>query len=254
MAQSEAETELQEALDALSTLDKALLESQAERERLLKQLDELRQQAHNSQEVPLKEFSNLQLELNRTKHERDELLLERNRFLDNEASSVRSAFDGPGSRIGQSLRSDSPQLVVGIPQRNHLLSSGKPPPPTPPPSIPPPPLPTALPGLPLSGGGGPGNGMYSNNSQPPPPVALNGRRTTRTSNASSQISNSHSVSGRDSPSTSVGTNSAIESSGIDPRILKKIDEQEGTVSKANSSVFFFLKKFFVFILLILFYR
>ncbi|CAH7688191.1 hypothetical protein PPACK8108_LOCUS23119 [Phakopsora pachyrhizi] len=212
MAQSEAETELQEALDALSTLDKALLESQAERERLLKQLDELRQQAHNSQEVPLKEFSNLQLELNRTKHERDELLLERNRFLDNEASSVRSAFDGPGSRIGQSLRSDSPQLVVGIPQRNHLLSSGKPPPPTPPPSIPPPPLPTALPGLPLT---------------------LNGRRTTRTSNASSQISNSHSVSGRDSPSTSVGTNSAIESSGIDPRILKKIDEQEGTITRLS---------------------
>ncbi|KAH9818942.1 hypothetical protein DFH28DRAFT_1123320 [Melampsora americana] len=181
---SEAETELQEALDALSTLDKALLESQVERERLMKDL---------KASIVAKEQA--QTELGAMKVERDQMAEERDRL---------AAMKGR-------MRSDSPSLVM---QRNpHLMMAQNKAPPTPPPTMPPPPLPTSL-----------------------PPLPTNGRPAERTSNTSSQLSRTNSNSGRESPSTSVGTNSLVESVSMDPRVLKKIEDQENAIAKLSKQL------------------
>ncbi|KAG0147379.1 hypothetical protein CROQUDRAFT_656109 [Cronartium quercuum f. sp. fusiforme G11] len=195
---TEAETELQEALDALSTLDKALLESQDERERLMKELKST-MSARNSAEA----------EVGAIRAEREALVEEKERLVAAVAAAearARAGGSGPSA-----LRSDSPSLTM---QRNpHLLmgNQNKAPPPTPPPTMPPPPLPTSLPGLP-------------------------GAPAERTSNTSSQLSRTNSNSGRESPSTSVGTNSMAESISMDPRVLKKIEEQDNAIAKLSKQL------------------
>ncbi|EGG05370.1 uncharacterized protein MELLADRAFT_78111 [Melampsora larici-populina 98AG31] len=200
---SEAETELQEALDALSTLDKALLESQVERERLMKDL---------KASIVAKEQA--QSELGSMKVERDQMAEERDRLAAMKGRMMSDEFEGmTKSRIGGGsvLRSDSPSLVM---QRNpHLMMAQNKAPPTPPPTMPPPPLPTTL-----------------------PPLPSNGRPAERSSNTSSQLSRTNSNSGRESPSTSVGTNSLVESVSMDPRVLKKIEDQENAIAKLSKQL------------------
>lgn len=205
---SEAEAELQEALDALSTLDKALHESQAERERLMKEL---------KQSTGLKEKLENEMKLEREQwaEERERLVLKGRE----DAPAPPPSSAAPADRT--LLRCDSPSLMSTI-QRTHLLNaaSNKPPPPTPPPSMPPPPPPqTSLPGLPTT--------MVGGTRQAAQPAL---QQRERTSNTSSGLSRANSHSGRESPSTSVGTNSLVESVSMDPRVLKKIEEQETSVS------------------------
>ncbi|KAH9450727.1 hypothetical protein Pst134EB_018249 [Puccinia striiformis f. sp. tritici] len=224
-AQSEAEVELQEALDALSTLDKALLESQTEREDLLKQLEDIKKSNMSEQETMAKDFTNLQSEFARIKQERDELIRSSKEF--DHQSTGRPSYDGPNGRSGAGMGSDSPSLP-GLPTRTHLSSSGKPPPPTPPPNIPPPPPPTNLSNLPGINNSG---GSTSN--------SVNGtiRRPTRTSNSSSQLSHTNnSLSGRESPSTSIATSCLVDSANVDPRLVKKIEEQENAISKLTKQL------------------
>lgn len=201
---SEAETELQEALDALSTLDKALLESQVERERLIKDLKST---------IAAKEQA--QSDLGAMKVERDQMAEERDRLAAMKGRIMSDEFEGmtkPRIGGGSVLRSDSPSLVM---QRNpHLMMAQNKAPPTPPPTMPPPPLPTSLPPLPPT----------------------NGRPAERTSNTSSQLSRTNSNSGRESPSTSVGTNSLVESVSMDPRVLKKIEDQENAIAKLSKQL------------------
>jgi len=221
-AQSEAEVELQEALDTLSTLDKALLESQAEREELLKQLNEMKRFNSTDQETMAKELANLQAEFERVKQERDELM----QLKDSTVETNSRSGHGMGSR------SDSPSLP-GLPTRSHLLASGKPPPPTPPPNMPPPPPPTSstssitnpnLPGL---------TGTTTTTSS----IATTIRRPARTSNSSSQLSHTNnSMSGRESPSTSVATSCLVDSNTVDPRMVKKIEEQEIAIARLTKQL------------------
>lgn len=218
-AQSEAELELQEALDTLSTLDKALLESQAEREELMKQLNEMKRFNSTDQETMAKELASLQAEFERVKQERDELM----QLKDSTAEINSRSGHGMGSR------SDSPSLP-GLPTRSHLLANGKPPPPTPPPNMPPPPPPTSsvtnpnLPGL---------TGTTTTTSS----IATTIRRPARTSNSSSQLSHTNnSMSGRESPSTSVATSCLVDSSMVDPRMVKKIEEQEIAIARLSKQL------------------
>ncbi|OAV89241.1 hypothetical protein PTTG_01857 [Puccinia triticina 1-1 BBBD Race 1] len=239
-AQSEAEVELQEALDTLSTLDKALLESQAERESLLKQLEEMKRTPTSEQPPPqtmMKELASMQAELDRTRQERDELLAQQQQQQQQQMASgggSRPSHDGSylNGRSGQGMGADSPSLP-GL--RTHLLPSGKPPPPTPPPSIPPPPPPTSSSASSSAAAPGPSGlpGLSGNSS--------NGtiRRPARTSNSSSQLSHtnqSNSFSGRESPSTSVATSCLVDAATVDPRVLKKVEEQESAIAKLSKQL------------------
>ncbi|KAA1097254.1 hypothetical protein PGTUg99_013895 [Puccinia graminis f. sp. tritici] len=230
-AQSEAEVELQEALDALSTLDKALLESQAEREELLKQLEEMKRFNSGDQETMAKELANLQVEFERVKQERDELVQSKELNMEHQPSG-RPSNDGSIGRSGLGMGSDSPSLP-GLPTRTHLLPSGKPPPPTPPPNIPPPPPPTSS----SSSATGPNNPNLPGLNGTTPSSNSTIRKPARTSNSSSQLSHTNnSFSGRESPSTSVATSCLVDSATVDPRMVKKIEEQENAIAKLSKQL------------------
>lgn len=224
---SEAEVELQEALDALSTLDKALLESQAERERLLKQLEEMKELNSSDQLALTKEMDNLRSELDRVKQERDELVRSKDSI---NSDQPQPPSDNSISRSAP-LNSDSPSLP-GLPSRTQLLGTAKPPPPTPPPSMPPPPLPSSLSTL---LGNNPGNLPVPNGiAASSIPIAC---KPTRTSNSSSQLSHTNnSISGSESSSTSVATSCLIDATVVDPRMVQKLEEQESAIAKLTKQL------------------
>ncbi|GAA6004770.1 hypothetical protein JCM10207_001008 [Rhodosporidiobolus poonsookiae] len=232
--------ELQEALDALGTLEKALHESQDERERLLTEVQELkggREQGQTKYDSIFKDLekyrasvTKLDLELVRTRKERDSFSAQlarqslssnaglglvasptnndsHSRFQDRTMSPTQSDLERATS---PTFRSDSRFLSNG----STYSMNGKPPPPTPPPSVPPPPAP--LPNAPL------------------PPVPSNSPlRTTRSSSTSSTTQGRGSISG-DTPATSI--RSGTDSQSIDPRILERFKEQEAQISRLTKQL------------------
>ncbi|KAA1077041.1 hypothetical protein PGTUg99_000897 [Puccinia graminis f. sp. tritici] len=144
----------------------------------------------------------------------------------------RPSNDGSIGRSGLGMGSDSPSLP-GLPTRTHLLPSGKPPPPTPPPNIPPPPPPTSS----SSSATGPNNPNLPGLNGTTPSSNSTIRKPARTSNSSSQLSHTNnSFSGRESPSTSVATSCLVDSATVDPRMVKKIEEQENAIAKLSKQL------------------
>lgn len=230
-----SDNELQEALDALGTVEKALLESQQERERLMTEVHELR--GGDSQKKPqydsifkdLEQYRasviKLDSELVKTRKERDSLstqLARASLSSSNHISQVglgilpshpSASSPNPAndftSRVG-SPNGSTPERAMS-PVHEFGRNSPRPdsrflPPAAPPPSMPPPAAP--VPNSPL----------------PPVPSGLPLSRATRSSSSSS---NGH---GRNSISNdTVATSLRSDSQPIDPRVAKRFEEQESQV-------------------------
>jgi len=230
-----SDNELQEALDALSTVEKALLESQQERERLMTEVHDLR--GGDSQKKPqydsifkdLEQYRasviKLDSELVKTRKERDSLSTQLAR------ASLSSS--NHTSSVGLGILSSHPSASSPIPANDSTPRVGSPngstperamspvhefgrnsprpdsrflPPAAPPPSMPPPAAP--VPNSPL----------------PPVPSGLPLSRAARSSSSSS---NGH---GRNSISNdTIATSLRSDSQPIDPRIAKRFEEQESQV-------------------------
>ncbi|KAH8921467.1 kinesin-domain-containing protein [Atractiella rhizophila] len=244
---SVAESELQDALDALSTLEKALKESQDEKERLMSQLDNLRLQAAN--QIPSSKYdtivkdlerhrsslSQLQVELDALRLEKDALTADKIRqdqyIKELQQQVANLAVDGSHSNgyhgrtdsltsndaIGFDSRSPrmSPTLHAGslTVSANGTNGSIKAPPPTPPPTMPPPPLPSS-----------------SNHTNSVSISSTSSR--PRNSSTSSVTRNS------DSPPTTTRspTNSMTDSITIDARVARKLEEQEILITKLTKQL------------------
>ncbi|GAA5932975.1 uncharacterized protein JCM15063_002258 [Sporobolomyces koalae] len=228
-----SDNELQEALDALSTVEKALLESQQERERLMTELHELR--GGDGQHKPdydsvFKDLGQyrasvlkLDSELAKTRKERDSLSAQLARAsLSSAGNSVQtglgifSAAPTPASFNG--LGDSTPR--IGSPTPDRAMSpvnefgrnSPRPdsrflPPAVPPPSMPPPAAP--VPNSPL------------------PPVP-SGMPLSRAARSSSSSSNGH---GRNSISNDASMRPLTDSQSIDPRVAKRFEEQEAQIAR-----------------------
>ena len=224
--------ELQEALDALSTLEKALHESTEERDRLAGLLDSARSSSAGTS-----------ADTDRLRGERDAA---REALRELEARMAASS-EGHGLGLGLDEGSAAEMLRIGssstdssmlewasarpspMPPQPSTLPSPTPlspsyaraphssasvpraPPPTAPPSVPPPPPPTSLPAVP----NGPHTSLASTSTS----------RNVRSSSASS-------VAPHDSPNTSNGhaaSRSSTDSLTVDPRVQRKLEEQQDHV-------------------------
>lgn len=261
-------SELREALETLATLEKALVESQAEKDRLVGQLANAQKTASSALEPdgqgPKYEsifrdlethrasLATMQVELTQTRQERDHLSREKQRLVD-EGSRYRrpsdaSVISGGGCADGRSSRQHPVNGINGFgraetpPMIGGLQRTSKPPPPTPPPTGPPPPIPAnalpSLPGLPSL------SGVLKGTTSPPPPSAPaqpNGSpnaatagpagTAVRDSNASSSASRRDSA---DDGAPSQRSGSVAESVSMEPRVMKKLEEQEALVSCSSS--------------------
>lgn len=229
-------TKLQESLDALSTMEKALQESQTERERLVEEVGTLSTSDEDNKgklETVSKDLEQLRTsvtklegDLAQARQERDGLAGQLARFSVGQQSNASSngvisspdpngatSFDSPSMTPDRAMSPSAEAMGRSSPSGRHDsrllngLTNGKPPPPTPPPSMPPPPLPTTLPPL------------------PNPRDAVRGM--TRSSSSSSIGRNS--ISG--GTDTTAGTSVRADSTSIDPRVAKKFEEQEAQVRR-----------------------
>ncbi|GAA5848159.1 hypothetical protein JCM8547_004426 [Rhodosporidiobolus lusitaniae] len=233
--------ELQEALDALNTLEKALQDSQDERERLLSELHEVKGVAANGRgkydsmfkdlESYRASITKLDVELVKARKERDSLsaqLARQSLSSSNNAGlgimAQAQSPTGDSTPTGFHHRSMSPDLDRAtspisrsdprfFSNGSTFSMNGKPPPPTPPPSVPPPPAP--LPNAPL-----------------PPVPTSSPLRTTRSSSTSSAGGHGRASISGDTPATSVRS----DSQSIDPRILERFKEQEAQLSRITKQL------------------
>ncbi|GAA5920854.1 hypothetical protein JCM1841_002353 [Sporobolomyces salmonicolor] len=234
---SPANAELQEALDALSTLERALLESQQERERLLSQVQELRggedkgKSQYDSIFKDLEQYRasvvKLDSELVKTRRERDSLSaqLARASLSSNHGLGILASSPNPDSAsiVGSPVastpdRAMSPVSDLGRNSPRHdsrFLNNGKPPPPNPPPSVPPPAAP--VPNAPL----------------PPVPSGSPLRGVARSSSSSSNGHGRNSMS-TETPATSV--RSLTEMQSIDTRISKRFEEQDTQILRLTKQL------------------
>ncbi|BGP45900.1 hypothetical protein JCM10450v2_001735 [Rhodotorula kratochvilovae] len=240
---SAASNELQETLTALSRLEKALHESQDERERLLAEVGELRGSAQPSNrssyermfkdlETYRSSVTRLDSRLVQTRKERDSLSAQLARMSLSSASAAplglgirtqspqvggpmsptmdaMSPFSAASSRAmspsSELDRATSPPLRSERFLSNGSTFSGKAPPPTPPPSVPPPPAP--LPTAPL------------------PPVPQQsplrpGARRSSNSSVTTMSEHRRGSLGGETTATSVR-----DSQGVDARVLKEQETQ-----------------------------
>lgn len=235
------QTELQESLDALQTLDKALVESQDERERLMREVSDLQKQAKVTSAS-----DDIAAQLARSNEERDSLKSEVSRL-----TAVLSArrplsptaqglgINGFGSRgskdqetlltihtgheqsnEGQASQGPYPAVrhssVISLVNGSH---AGSLPPPTPPPSMPPPPLPTEA----FSNINGSVNGHHNAASTSTISLSNKGGRDSVSS-----------VFTRDShmdTMTSNRTMSMADTISVDPRVHQKFEEQEAALNR-----------------------
>lgn len=204
--------ELQESMDALSTLEKALLESQEERERLLVQIQELRigPRPDHQTIIPPQDSLTLKLteELTQTRAERDllksQLALERGSSVSSAYGSTTSRSITPDDSTTSSISTAPPRIDSRNVLGGGILSSpiAKILPPSPPPSgpVPLPPIsrsPSASSNLTAVG-----RGMSSSEAGVVSPI--NGKLR----------------------SSSISSDSTI----LDPRIAQRFAEQDATVS------------------------
>jgi kinesin family protein 4/21/27 len=235
--------ELQEALDALSTLEKALLESQDERERLMGQIEDLRRQsrtmpASNELDELRAALASAHAELSKqragdangrgglTRSSANGLGL--NGYFDSAAMLRGESTDSSDLEYVDARRSPWPassplptpsQPLPAIPQRlaNSSTSSAstpaKLPPPTPPPTIPPPPLPTS-----------------TSDTQMVPLGRPGGNRTSAASSSGTRNSQQHDAA---LPSSTVRNSTASTTSEltVDSRVQRKLEEQEQMVRR-----------------------
>ncbi|GAA5911113.1 uncharacterized protein JCM6883_004273 [Sporobolomyces salmoneus] len=229
-----SDTELQEALDALSTVEKALLESQQERERLMTELHQVK--GGVSQEKPeydsifkdLEQYRasviKLDSELVKARKERDSLSAQLARASLSSSNnhsvglgilpSSSSHLNDAAPRMSSPNGSTPPERAMS-PVSEFGRNSPRPdsrflPPAVPPPSVPPPAAP--VPSSPL----------------PPVPSGLPLARATRSSSSSSNGHGRNSIS-NDTIATSLRSNT--DSQSIDPRIAKRFEEQELQISR-----------------------
>ncbi|GAA5830293.1 hypothetical protein JCM3766R1_002857 [Sporobolomyces carnicolor] len=232
-----SDTELQEALDALSTVEKALLESQQERERLMTELHELR--GGDSQKKPeydsifkdLEQYRasviKLDSELVKTRKERDTLsaqLARASLSSSNNHSSIGLGILSSAPPTAALLSESTPRIGspngstpdrAMSPVNEFGRNSPRPdsrflPPAAPPPSVPPPAAP--VPSSPL----------------PPVPAGMPLSRATRSSSSSSNGHSRNSIS-NETAATSLRTHT--DSQSIDPRIARRFEEQELQISR-----------------------
>lgn len=102
--------ELREALDALSTLEKALIESQEERERLLDQLEILRSETQGK-EVPQSKYDSLFQDLQETHR----LSLTQMQFELSQTKNERDSLRAVGTRYEQELKDLQARVAAGSP-------------------------------------------------------------------------------------------------------------------------------------------
>ncbi|GAA5822763.1 hypothetical protein JCM11251_004368 [Rhodosporidiobolus azoricus] len=252
--------ELQEALDALGTLEKALRESQDERERLLVEVTDLKggeakgRTKYDSMFRDLEQYrqsvTKLDLDLVTTRKERDSLRAQLARAsLSSSAASAHHnglgisspTTDAPPSMFSRTMSPTQTDLdrATSPPLRSERFLSngssyaasfanGKPPPPTPPPSVPPPPAP--LPNAPL----------------PPVPQGASPLRTTRSSSLSSTTTvpgGRSSISG-ETPATSVRSNGSISGPSssstpadpVDPRVFDRLRDQDSQIARLTKQL------------------
>ncbi|GAA5990939.1 hypothetical protein JCM5350_008285 [Sporobolomyces pararoseus] len=233
-----SDTELQEALDALSTVEKALLESQQERERLMAELHELRggdslkQPEYGSIFKDLEQYRasviKLDSELVKTRKERDSLSAQLARASLSSSNNhsiglgiVPSSSPNPSSLLHDSTprmgspAGSTPDRAMS-PVNEFGRNSPRPdsrflPPAVPPPSVPPPAAP--VPSSPL----------------PPVPSGFPLSRAARSSSSSSNGHSRNSIS-NDTAATSLRSINT-DSQSIDPRIAKRFEEQELQISR-----------------------
>lgn len=233
-------TELQESLDALGTLDKALIESQDERERLMREIGDMQKKvkaASASEDLASQlALANEEKESLKAEVARLTAVLSARRPISPTAQGLGiNGFGSRGSRDQETLlpmhtgndlglegtpaQAPYPTVrhssVVSLVNGSHISSR---PPPTPPPSMPPPPLPTEADNT-LNG-------------------SVNGHN-----NASSSSTISLSNKGRDSVSsvftrdshmdtmTSNRTMSVADTISVDPRVHQKFEEQEAALNR-----------------------
>ncbi|BGP13736.1 hypothetical protein JCM10213_009049 [Rhodosporidiobolus nylandii] len=243
--------ELQEALDALNTLERALQESQDERERLLAEVQQLKggevddrskyDTVFRDLEQSRASVTRLDLELAKTRKERDSLSaqLARQSLSSNPGLGIMSQAQSLSGDSTPQFRAMSPDLeratspplrATSPPLRSErFLSNGSTysNPPLPPPSVPPPPAPA--PTMP------PPPAPLPNAPLPPLPPSASPLRTTRSSSTSS-ASGGHargSIS-ESTPATSV--RSGTDSQTIDPRILERFKEQEMALARLTKQL------------------
>ncbi|GAA6061674.1 hypothetical protein JCM10212_000857 [Sporobolomyces blumeae] len=236
-AEPKNDNELQETLDALSTVEKALLESQQERERLLAEVQELRDAAKPKEQEQRPEYDSifrdlehyrasaikLDTELVKVRKERDSLSTQLARaslssnapiglgFLSNSAAAAHDSstpIASPTTSFHERAMSPTSELGRSSPRPDSRFL----PPSAPPPSMPPPaaPRPTSpLPPVPSS-------------------VALGGRSSSSSSAGHSR--NSISV---ETAATSLRSPS---DSPIDPRVAKRFEEQETQISRLSKQL------------------
>ncbi|GAA5894695.1 hypothetical protein JCM6882_006660 [Rhodosporidiobolus microsporus] len=236
--------ELQEALDALGTLENALRESQDERERLLVEVQDLKggeaqgRTKYDSMFKDLEQYrksvTKLDLELGRTRKERDSLsaqLARQSLSSSNAGLGISSPVSDAPTHFSRAMsptqndldRATSPPLRAERFLSNGStyaasFANGKPPPPTPPPSVPPPPAP--LPNAPL-----------------PPVPQGSPLRTTRSSSLSSTttVHGRSSISG-ETAATSVRSNGTTDSQAVDPRVLERFKDQETQIARLTKQL------------------
>ncbi|GAA6019601.1 hypothetical protein JCM11491_002819 [Sporobolomyces phaffii] len=230
-----SDTELQEALDALSTVEKALLESQQERERLMSELHELRggdarrKPEHDSIFKDLEQYRasvlKLDSELVKTRKERDSLSAQLARASLSSATHHSVGLGILPSALPSSLTNEltpragspsgsTPDRAMS-PVNEFGRNSPRPdsrflPPAVPPPSVPPPAAP--VPNSPL----------------PPVPSGLPLSRAARSSTSSSNGYSRNSIS-NETGTTSLRSHADV--STIDPRIAKRFEEQETQIAR-----------------------
>lgn len=229
-----SDTELQEALDALSTVEKALLESQQERERLMTELHDLRggeTQKKTEFDPIFKDLEQyrasvlkLDSELVKTRKERDSLSAQLARASLSSTNNQSSVGLGilPGSTPLSPLNDATPRMgspTDPITERAmspiHEFGRNSPRPDSRflPPSVPPPAgLPPAAP-VPSS---------------PLPPVP-SGFPLSRAARSSSSSSNGHSRNSISNDTAAPSLRSHTDSQSIDPRIMKRFEDQEAQV-------------------------
>ncbi|GAA6029356.1 hypothetical protein JCM8097_003635 [Rhodosporidiobolus ruineniae] len=239
--------ELQEALEALGTLEKALHESQDERERLLTEVQQLKggeangRTKYDSIFKDLEQYrhsvTKLDTELVKTRKERDSL----------SAQLARQSLSSSNAGLGITAQSPTAESTSSFPYRamsptqseleratsptfrsERFLSNGstfagmngKPPPPTPPPSVPPPPAP--LPNAPL-----------------PPVPNQSPLRTARSGSTSSTITyggRRGSGSGISAGETAATSVRSADSQTVDPRVLERFKEQEAQIARLTKQL------------------
>jgi len=234
-------TEIQESLNALSTMEQALIESQNERERLNNQIGDLQKQAKAAAVA-----EELAKQLASSNDERDSLKAEVTRL-----TAVLSArrpvsptaqglgINGYGSRgskdqetllsiqtsyegLGDMPVPSSPYPAVRHSSVTSLVNGSHPssrPPPTPPPSMPPPPLPTEA-----------FQNSYTN--------SINGHHAGASSSTVSFSNKGResvsSVFTRDSHMDTMTSNritSMADTISVDPRVHQKFEEQEAALNR-----------------------